>query len=406
MQGVALRAPSAAAAPSAAVRPPRSAPRAAATGQPSSTPRRGAASFLGALPARRERSLAARAGFSFELSVADGTLTWNTGGGRWNPGSGGSGGGGGGGGGSGGPPPPEGWPVSRGFAWAAALFFMAAKSLVCWCSVDPKAAATNIDLGFLLGMALLACASLTPSPLAALRPLLIQLTLGHITLEMAFYGVILNVIDPAANYKMSPEMWLHHIAVAVGGAHTVALMAQPAFSALSWVGTQLIVTEITTFLPVAFHQAIKNKRMTGYRSVALGVLFPSAFALRCVMSARVFTNYMAVVKALGGTAAVPYWWVSGGCSVTILGLNLFWTAKILYGGVRQVMKRRSRAAATLAQAPKGGKGGSKASPQRSSEVYGEGATVYSEASEAAVYSEMATQKKRQLKPDASRARTH
>ena len=334
--------------------------------------------------------------------MADGTLTWDTGGGRWNPGSTGGSGGGGRGGGDGASPAPEGWPFPRGFAWAAALFFMAAKSLVCWCSVDPKAAATNIDLGFLLGMALLACASLAPSPLGALRPLLLQLTLGHITLEMAFYGVILNIIDPTADYKMSPEMWLHHLAVAVGGVHTVALMAQPAFSALTWVGTQLIVTEITTFLPVAFHQAVKNKRMTGYRSVVLGVLFPSAFALRCVMSARVLSNYMAVVNAVGGTAVVPFWWLSAGCSATILGLNMLWTAKIVWGGVRQVMKRRSRAAAVIAKAaPKGGKAPAHA---EGSAVYGEGATVYSEASEAAVYSEMATQKKRQLKDLSQRAR--
>ena len=399
MEGVALRTP-AAAARCAAARAPRSTPRASAAGRPVGKPAQAPAAVLGgALQSLRARSPRARAGFSFEQSVEDGTLSWDTGGGRWTPGSTGGRGGNGGGGGGGGPPPPEGWPVSRGFAWAAAFFFMAAKSLVCWCSVDPKAAATNIDLGFLLGMALLACASLTPSPLAALRPLLIQLTLGHITLEMAFYGVILNVIDPAAAYKMSPEMWLHHLAVAVGGVHTVALMAQPAFSALAWVGTQLIVTEITTFLPVAFHQAVKNKRMTGSRSVILGVLFPSAFALRCVMSARVFSNYMAVVNAVGGTAAVPFWWVSAGCSATILGLNMFWTAKILYGGARQVMKRRSRAAAVLAGTPS-----KKAEKKSEAAVYGEGATVYSEASEAAVYSEMATQKKRQLKPEASRKR--
>ena len=108
---------------------------------------------------------------------------------------------------------------------------------------------------------------------------------------------------------------------------------------------------------------------------------------------------MAVVNAVGGTAVVPLWWLSAGCSATILGLNMFWTAKILYGGARQVMKRRSRAAAVLAGTPvKGGK------KKAEGAVYGEGATVYSEASEAAVYSEMATLKKRQLKPEPTRKR--
>jgi hypothetical protein len=350
-----------------------------------------AGAAFGRMPRRRGHAPPPpRAGFSYKNSVADGTLSWDTGGGAWVPrvpgGGGGGGGSGGGSGGADGASAADGWPVVRGFAWAAALFFMAAKSLVCWCSVDPKAAATNIDLGFLLGMALLACASLAPTPLAAMRPLLVQLTLGHIVAEMAFYGVILNKIDPSAAYKMSGEMWLHHIAVAVGGVHTVALMALPGFSPFAWVGTQLIVTEITTFLPVAFHQALKNKRMTGGRSVVLGVLFPSAFALRIVMSAKVLRNYMAVANAFG-LANVPFWWVSAACSATILALNTLWTAKIVWGGARQVAKQRSRRAASAA---KGGASGGGGVPP----VYSEQQTVYSEASEAAVYSEMTQQKKR------------
>ncbi len=343
-------------------------------------------------PRGRGASAPARAGFNFAQSVEDGTLTWDTGGGRWTPGSGGSGSGGSGG--SGDSSAADGWPIGRGFAWAAALFFMLAKCLVCWCTDDPKAAATSIDLGFLLGMALLACASLAAGPLGALRPLLVQLTLGHILAEMAFYGVILNAIDPGAAYKMAPEMWLHHIAVAVGGAHTVALMGRAGFGALAWVGTQLIVTEITTFLPVAFHQAIKNRRMTGGRSVVLGVLFPSAFALRCALSARVLGNYMAIVRAMG-VAAVPYWWVSAGASAAILGLNVFWTAKIVWGGARQVARRRAKAAGKAGGA-KGGKAQQAAQqPLARAAVYGERDTVYSEASEAAVYSEMSDQKRRQ-----------
>lgn len=241
-------------------------------------------------PAPRQPSLL-RAGFDFKQSVEDGTLAWEGGGGRWSPPPPGGGEG-----------PPGGgdwptWPARRGFPWLATLFFMAAKSLVCWCAADPKAAATNIDLGFLLAMALLACASLAPSPLAVLRPLLVKLTVGHIVLEMAFYGFILNAIDPAADYRMSPEMWVHHAAVALGGLHTAYLLALPGTGAFAWAGTQLIITEITTFLPVAFHAAIKNKRMKGPRGVVLGVLFPAAFALRCVLSARVLGNYLALLRA-------------------------------------------------------------------------------------------------------------
>jgi hypothetical protein len=296
-------------------------------------------------------SVAAGAGFDFKQSVRDGTLTWDSGGGVWSPTAGGGsdgggarGSGGGGGGGGGGEWSREGDEArSYAWAWAAALFILVAKSLVCWCSEDPKAAATNIDLGFLTAMSLLALASLQATPLGALRMPLLQLTLAHIVLEMLFYGVLLNRIDPSAQYKMAPEMWLHHAAVALGGAHILAAVARlPGAAAFVWVGTQLIVTEVTTCLPVAFHQAVKNKRLRGPRSAVLGLLFPSAFVLRVFWSSRVVWNYAAVVTAVGGPAAVPLWWVSGAASTIILGLNTFWTWKIVSGGIKAVAKRRGR----------------------------------------------------------------
>ena len=57
----------------------------------------------------------------------------------------------------------------------------------------------------------------------------------------------------------------------VTGAHLLWTGSAAGYAAFFWVGTQLIVTEITTFLPVAFHQAIKNKKMNGTRSVIVGV---------------------------------------------------------------------------------------------------------------------------------------
>ena len=298
-------------------------------------------------------SVSTRAGFDFKQSVSDGTLTWDSGGGVWSPTAGGAptgggsdgggaSGGGGSGGGGGGESSREGDEArSYAWAWAAALFILVAKSLVCWCSEDPKAAATNIDLGFLTAMSLLALASLQATPLGALRMPLVQLTLAHIVLEMLFYGFLLNRIDPSAKYKMAPEMWLHHAAVALGGGHILAVAARlPGAAAFVWVGTQLIVTEVTTCLPVAFHQAVKNKRLRGPRSVVLGLLFPSAFVLRVFWSSRVVWNYAAVVTAVGGTAAVPLWWVSGAASTIILGLNTFWTWKIVSGGIKAVAKRR------------------------------------------------------------------
>ena len=311
----------------------------------------------------------------------DGTLTWDCGGGVWRPGGGGGRGGGGGGGGDGGDEASDGGAgrsYSPLYAFASAFFLLLAKSLVCWCSEDPKAAATNIDLGFLTAMALLAWASLSASPLGALRLLLVQLTVAHIILEMAFYGVLLNVIDPAAGYKMAPAMWLHHIAVALGGAHTLLVTAPLGGGVFFWVGAQLIITEITTCLPVAFHQALKNRRMTGPRSVVLGTLMPAAFLLRCVLSFRVLHNYLAVTAALGGGAAVPFFWISSGCAATIFGLNLYWSSKIISGGLAAVRKKRARAA-------------------------GGDATVFSHAAEAAVYTELTQQKERVPRQPRARA---
>lgn len=314
----------------------------------------GSHSSVGGRSAQRG-GVVAHAGFDFKQSVQDGTLTWDSGGGVWSPTAGGasggdssdgaSGGGGarGGGGGSGGGGSSREGDEARSYAWAwaAALFILVAKSLVCWCCEDPKAAATNIDLGFLTAMSLLALASLQATPLGALRMPLVQLTLAHIVLEMLFYGFLLNRIDPSAQYKMAPEMWLHHAAVALGGAHILAVAARlPGAAAFVWVGTQLIVTEVTTCLPVAFHQAVKNKRLRGPRSAVLGLLFPSAFVLRVFWSSRVVWNYGAVVAAVGGPAAVPLWWVSGAASTVILGLNTFWTWKIVSGGIKAVAKRR------------------------------------------------------------------
>lgn len=48
---------------------------------------------------------------------------------------------------------------------------------------------------------------------------MLEFILAHIILEMVFYNVLLNRIDPKANYTMGLDMWMHHIAVAFGGAH-------------------------------------------------------------------------------------------------------------------------------------------------------------------------------------------
>jgi len=360
---------------------PRALPRPAAAAAPP-RPRRGAAqpSRLPSAPSHpaARRKTSCRAGYNFTQSRADGTLTWLSGGGPWTPNGGGGGGGGGGRGGRGGGGPGgssgDEARSSACFAAAAALFLLAAKSLVCWCSEDPKAAAAAIDLGFLTAMALLSWASLTPTPLAGMRLLLVQLTVAHIVLEMAFYGFLLNRIDPSAGYRMAPAMWVHHAAVAVGGLHTLALTAGLGGGVFLWVGAQLIITEITMCLPVAFHEALRTKRMRGPRSLLLGLLMPSAFVLRTVLSFRVLQNYLAVTAALtAGGVAVPLYWVSASTAAVIFGLNGYWTTKIFAGGAKAVAKQRRLRAGRGAAAE---------------------ASLFDDAAGAAVYTELHEQKSR------------
>ena len=216
--------------------------------------------------------------------------------------------------------------------------------------------------------------------------MLLELVLSHIVLELFFYNFALQHIDPTAKYNMSAEMWLHHLAVAIGGAHVMFLGSMPGFAAFFWPSCQLIVTEITTFFPVSFHNAIKHKKLTGVRSILLGVSLPSAFLLRAALSLKVVLNYWNMVQLFGGPAAVPFWWVSAATGGTILLLNTYWTIKCIYGGARTIRKTMALAAGAAGkEAPKGGKKGAdkKAGKEKAEHaVYSEGQqAVYSEVSE-------------------------
>lgn len=228
---------------------------------------------------------------------------------------------------------------------------------------------------------------------------------------MLFYGVLLPLIDPAAEYRMAPEMWLHHVASVLGGLTAAALAAGAGGSVFAWLGAQMVVTEITTFLPVAFHQALKSRRMRGARSVVLGVLMPLAFGLRVVLSARVVVNLLLAVNALGGAASVPLWCLPLGLSTsaTILGLNVYWLGKILAGSGRAVLKQRrarevaAAAAGEGAQAQSAGSSGAGAGaaprPRRAPLIAASAA--FSDATGAAVYSELLEQKRRRPRPGAA-----
>lgn len=265
--------------------------------------------------------------FMWDSAQRDG-LAWGewrfSGGGGKYSGNGGGGGDSGGGSGYG-----DGGYYHRWFGTAAALFFLGAKSLVCWCSEDAKGVATVMDLGYLLTMALLSFVALSATPLALLQPVRARLHTArrgdtnkneadvHLTRDSRappdiadcrrcssatsdHVGVYPRAHHPGngvlqrAAAEDRPESELHdgarHVAApyrrgswgcveffewrplaalstlctksadvfpvfTCAGVHLLAIGPGSAAAGIYyWIGTQLIVTEITTFLPIAFHQ--------------------------------------------------------------------------------------------------------------------------------------------------------
>lgn len=86
-----------------------------------------------------------------------------------------------------------------------------------------------------------------------------QLGLGHIALEMIFNGVLLDRLKPGNNYKLTPDLWVHHIAALGCGVFTVLsgnAMGGDSSTARKFVmqGCRMAATECTAGLPISFSQ--------------------------------------------------------------------------------------------------------------------------------------------------------
>lgn len=101
---------------------------------------------------------------------------------------------------------------------------------------------------------------------------------------------------------------------------------------------QLLITEITSFLPVAFHQALHDGLMDSKRQAVIAVVFPMAFIARTLLSMSVTANFVQAVRALG-PAQVEYWPVGAFAGSALASLNVMWTYRILKGTLRAVQKR-------------------------------------------------------------------
>ncbi|GHP01261.1 hypothetical protein PPROV_000001700 [Pycnococcus provasolii] len=227
----------------------------------------------------------------------------------------------------------DGWWHLRGFGALVSVLFFFCKLLVCWCSTMPTDSAGMCDLGFLFCCAMLAIVALFPS-VAVLRPFLVEMIGVHIICEMAFYGAILPRWDH--EFKMPWDMWTHHGATVVGASYLLWAGATQG-AVFWWIGCQFIVTELTTFLPIAFKQANKQRgRVKGTKSIVLGTLFPVAFIGRTALSLTIVYNFMEALKYSAGP--VPFWGIGLGSGLTISFLNSYWTWKIFKGTAKAMSK--------------------------------------------------------------------
>ena len=215
-------------------------------------------------------------------------------------------------------------------AFIAALL-TTGKGVVVWCSKDSENSAALTDLGFLLCLGALGEAAIRRPALQPLQPVIVEIAVVHLFLELVFNAAVLRKIDPKTTYSMPVTMYIHHIASVVAGAICMTTY-DGRFNGL---GTKLAATECTTFLPVAFRQARKADKLRGDRSIVLGALMPIAFIWRTWWNFTVLTDFEKsvkamrtcnpVVRALGVTA-----------TSTVLGCNCWWTLRILIGAKKIV----------------------------------------------------------------------
>ena len=207
------------------------------------------------------------------------------------------------------------------------------KATVVWCSKDSENSAALMDLGFLLCIGALGKAAISKPSLKVLQPVIVEIAVVHLLLEMCFNAAVLRKLDPKTTYNMPVTMWIHHVASVVAGTICMATY-NGRFNGL---GTKLAITECTTFLPVAFRQARKANKLRGERSLFLGALMPVAFMWRTWWNFTVLTDFEASVRAMQKCNAVVR--VLGvGATTTVLGCNCWWTARILIGAKKILSK--------------------------------------------------------------------
>jgi len=233
--------------------------------------------------------------------------------------------------------------IPLGYATFLAFVLLVSKCLVCWCTNDVETAFMSIDLGFLSFLGWLCLFAFRAPSMAVLHPFLIELGSAIILEEMIFSMFAVNRIKPELNYKVTKDFLVHHIASVIMG--YLALYFCTRAPGTGFVGVGVVGTEVTTFLPVAFRESVRSKKVSTNKkiSVVLGTLFPLAFCWRSYWSSKMWLRLVEVGRryiAMSPTLANQVLWRAGEVSVgTVVLCNFAWTYRIARGSMKVAMSK-------------------------------------------------------------------
>jgi len=229
---------------------------------------------------------------------------------------------------------------------AAALLFVLSKALVCYCSDDIESCAAGIDLGCVLTMGAFALASRRNPDLASMRPLLIETAVAHLFFEMVYNGNFLPKLDPKTRYRMRTDMYIHHISSVLAG---IWCFRTPMFHSH---GVDLLITECTTGLPMAFRQALISRKLKKRQGKILAAMMPLAFTWRCYWNIDILRRFLKEISSPEGqelAKMAPGYWIPTIGLLCISGCNTWWLSRIIRGVIHQLRASRRKKQLMIAE---------------------------------------------------------
>ena len=235
-----------------------------------------------------------------------------------------------------------------------AVLLLLGKAALCWCTGDTELANSGVDMGTLVMAGGLAEAAVRDPALAAFQPVLIQACVGHIVLELIFNKAIIRRIDPDTKYYLTNDLLVHHLATLATTVFAVAggcgEYRQGAFLSMA---CELAATEMTTVLPVAFHQAVRNRKLSNGKVPFFTLTMPASFMWRTNRCYSVLKRLHADVMAKGGPREVHLAWLGLAGTASLVGLNAWWTFKIIRGTLKALRKCAGKGDQRKEGAPQG-----------------------------------------------------